>query len=79
MQAASELRQEHIDHAEWAPMGTGVQNAVSGRLLAILPYRPNPALAQTILASAPARSRTWIYRLGGGRLIHWTTRAHGEG
>ena len=25
--------------------------------------------------SAPARSRTWIYRLGGGRLIHWTTRA----
>jgi hypothetical protein len=24
---------------------------------------------------APARSRTWIYRLGGGRLIHWTTRA----
>ena len=26
---------------------------------------------------APARSRTWIYRLGGGRLIHWTTRARG--
>ena len=28
---------------------------------------------------APARSRTWIYRLGGGRLIHWTTRAQLEG
>jgi hypothetical protein len=27
------------------------------------------------LRDAPARSRTWIYRLGGGRLIHWTTRA----
>lgn len=27
-------------------------------------------------AHAPARSRTWIYRLGGGRLIHWTTRAY---
>ena len=25
--------------------------------------------------NAPAGSRTWIYRLGGGRLIHWTTRA----
>ena len=24
---------------------------------------------------APARSRTWICRLGGGRLVHWTTRA----
>ena len=24
---------------------------------------------------APARSRTWIHRLGGGCLIHWTTRA----
>ncbi len=29
--------------------------------------------------NAPARSRTWIYRLGGGRLIHWTTRARGQG
>src|SRR5207237_10117695 len=28
-----------------------------------------------LFSSAPARSRTWIYRLGGGRLIHWTTRA----
>src|SRR5205807_1753529 len=28
-----------------------------------------------ISLDAPARSRTWIYRLGGGRLIHWTTRA----
>ncbi len=25
--------------------------------------------------NAPARSRTWIHRLGGGCLIHWTTRA----
>src|SRR5438105_3576049 len=24
---------------------------------------------------APAGNRTWIYRLGGGRLIRWTTRA----
>ena len=30
---------------------------------------------QALYSSAPARSRTWIYRLGGGRLIHWTTRA----
>jgi hypothetical protein len=29
----------------------------------------------TFSTHAPARSRTWIYRLGGGRLIHWTTRA----
>src|SRR5207302_3386057 len=31
--------------------------------------------SQVLLLHAPARSRTWIYRLGGGRLIHWTTRA----
>ena len=33
-------------------------------------HRPHPASA-----TAPARSRTWICRLGGGRLVHWTTRA----
>jgi hypothetical protein len=37
--------------------------------------RPRPAQLQALSPHAPARSRTWIYRLGGGRLIHWTTRA----
>src|SRR5207302_91975 len=33
------------------------------------------AAYQRFSKHAPARSRTWIYRLGGGRLVHWTTRA----
>jgi hypothetical protein len=34
-----------------------------------------PRGSRPFVTNAPARSRTWIYRLGGGRLIHWTTRA----
>ena len=34
-----------------------------------------PRVSRVFASHAPARSRTWIYRLGGGRLIHWTTRA----
>src|SRR5437660_2763964 len=33
------------------------------------------AIRSAATLHAPARNRTWIYRLGGGRLIHWTTRA----
>jgi hypothetical protein len=44
--------------------------------LALSKYeRPQNQPVSRPFPHAPARSRTWIYRLGGGRLIHWTTRA----
>src|ERR1700728_4468854 len=56
--------------------GTARIEARTPRLTSTPSAWPSEALTDTNdCPHAPARSRTWIYRLGGGRLIHWTTRA----
>ena len=56
--------------------GAGRARSAGGRRRRAHPARAAPRRAgASSCRSAPARSRTWIYRLGGGRLIHWTTRA----
>ena len=57
-------------------MGSGEAQTPWRELAASNGQRPKAAQTQGFRLHAPARSRTWIYRLGGGRLIHWTTRAH---
>ena len=54
------------------------QQAPSTPLAGRVPGPQNPTKTSSfagLSSHAPAGSRTWIYRLGGGRLIHWTTRA----
>ena len=66
------------DHDAFHPFRPRIRRQASGSHTGV-PGRRVARLAQaTVLClfrDAPAGSRTWIYRLGGGRLIHWTTRA----